>query len=703
MFWRAVQRGDFQLPTTGFFADRFWTEFLNLGFRDNEILQDIFDYSVELIRKSSDGERNRWPYFYTKVVQHMLITGRDAEAGIWESKLIRWHPPSYTELSLMFRNVTFLRGYKGDLKRIYERNDFRNLYSDIVPILCKQEDFESAYNWHKLLISRGDLPWKISLVEPMIQFFAVFYPIKAAKITKGLVDAGVSFAENISSTLKDNTKISREMMNIIHGDTTGFQPKEYNDGLGARWFATRWISLDVALNAVQALGIQEIGPLSLQAIALREPDPESVTRRLDQLRDLDISIGKSMFSRALDQFAREGQGDFLRGLLRSDQHPDELDDHKLQERLLTSYYRKQDWVQYNLTLAIRLVGSENAQVKSQNIILRNFLRVKNSSAIIKMLRKMRVEGTPVKSYTIHHILSWALGPRLPGRRPTTKHGRNNQPIDDLRNVIIALRDIMESGTFIPITFWREIIKRLGMLWRLDYLTELCIYLASWYGPVNGANSAVQLSYRRTQQYHVPAQVPTSHPLHPLAILFPVKLQKAIVQWAFINAFRIGASPSSYGIFSDSRRPIDHITDGIKLLRRLNQYGVHINLISVKKAIMDRLIQLYSPGQSNRRYNRVAQRRNHHTLEEMAAVIDEALGERTLLSTPELQEVILLRGSKRLIKRAGIERRADRNKSLRNPHLSSYAGVIQHGKKGSTAAHEYLQYSPLKSSASAKSI
>ena len=379
-----------------------------------------------------------------------------------------------------------------------------------------REEFLVADDWHWILIQNGDLPKFVSDVEPLVRFLTTYYPDRAMQLTQNLQDIGLSFASALATEQEETAKLSREMMNHIHGKVYQIEEKQYNDSLGARWFATRWISLDIAMSGISALGTQQIGPLSLQAIALREPDAESITRRLDQLQDLSISIGNSRFSRAVDKFARNGKQELLDSLIKSDQHPDEFEDNDLQEKLLVSYARMQDWKQYRRTLAIRLIGTQAPRTDTENIVLRSQAQLGDPSAVLASLRKMQIAGIPVMPKTLMLLMSSFLRPRRRFKRPTTPRGENKK--DDLSLVVIMLKEVMEAGSFVPASYWVEIIRRLGMTdGRWDELSDLLIFLASWYGPANRAETLDPATKQKLRRYQVPKCVPTWHHLHPLRV------------------------------------------------------------------------------------------------------------------------------------------------------------------------------------------
>jgi hypothetical protein len=215
-----------------------------------------------------------------------------------------------------------------------------------------------------------------------------------------------------------------------------------------------------------------------------------------------------------------------------------------------------------------------------------------------------------------------------------------------------MKDVMEAGSFVPASYWREIIKRLGMLdGRFNDLKDLCLFLASWYGPANRAESLDPATRQKLPRYQVPKGVPTNHPLHPLRIVLGPWIQGTIVEWGFIQALKPRRSLHSRpGLIRDADSILPRVTAGIDLLKRLHDYGVHIHMYKARAAIMNRLIIYYGPGMSNRVYNRADRARNPLMLRQMASQISDALGQRGFADV-RLEEAIYTVGRRRLVKRA----------------------------------------------------
>lgn len=646
MFWDAAKRGDFQIPVEGAYAPLFWEEFVKLGLQDQEVLNEV----AELGNRTLESTDKRWPGLYNKVIQHMLLNGRGEEAAEWHIRFFQIHTPAPEAFAEMICQVILRQGDTKFLKEIYETSSHRNIYGMVVPFLCEVEDFESAYLWHWTFVRSGDLPTTSKTAEPLVHFMSIYYKQRAVKLTASLVDAGVPFAWRITSMSDEKVELSRELMNLMHGETFNTPPITYSDKIGARWLATRWVSLDVAMTAISALGVKDIGPLSLQAIALREEEAEGITHRLNQLRDLDIGIGKSVFSKSVAKFARSGNQQFLDCLLRSDHHPDALEDPKLLEQLLVSYDKSNDTLRYRMAMAMRLIRSESPEVDSKNILLRKYAKTADTAALLASIREMNMAGETVTVHTVKTILKNVLRPRRPAHRPVVSHTTKG---DDLKMAINILKSLMQSGSFVPATYWVEIIKRIGMGGRWKDLEELCIFLASWYGPANRDRVPATAKGKRVHRYRIPAQVGSGHLLHPLRILFPPQLQRSIVEWGFMHALRPRAAKSSrsQGLVHNVKASPD-VACAIQLLKKLRQYDVHIDLMSVRKAIFDRFIVYYGPGESQKAYNQQARENNVLSLDEMIEKMNEALGMQ-MFQGPEVRDTIEKRGHAR-IRRAEVK-------------------------------------------------
>ncbi|ESZ89816.1 hypothetical protein SBOR_9794 [Sclerotinia borealis F-4128] len=643
MFWEAMRTRSIHLPVEGLASWTMWRAFVDLGLQDQVVLESIIQYADDLLQETGQ----RWNGLYMKLMYHLLMNDRGAEAFQWHRRLMVRHPPHGRAFEKLCFHVITLKGDVEALRKIYEASRFHVSYSSIIVPFYRQEEYASAYKWHFSLFQKKDFPKSARPTEELIRLLTKFGSPLAHRVARSLVLIGMSLPPDLENELKESRRISREMMNLVHGKVFKIEPKEYDDELGARWLATSWVPLDISIKSIHALGVREIGPLSFQSIALRDPNSKAIVKRLDQLAELGISPGQSKFVKAVETFAREENHEFLKALLNSDQHPAALDDWILQEKLLASFAAREQLTEFRRTMAIRLVGSRTPDFDIYNIHLRICVIRHQWEAVLKTLSDMRMNRVPAKPGSISCILRQLLRPRRRGRRPATDPRHNN--VDDLTMAIKILTGIMTSGSSVPVRHWSEIIRRLGMLGREKDLHSLCMFLASWYGSKNhdllpGAN---YLRIRdRTQ---VPDDlIPTWHHQHPLRCLFPPSLQRAIVEWGFQRAL-VSPTPSVLGLARVNKKITYNITNGIVLLRELYQMGVEIQPDTIRRAIVDRLVILYGPGRSTVKANRQARILNPLSLEEILAEIDDCLPGTKMFPYPDAAKYIQHRANIRFLR------------------------------------------------------
>lgn len=643
LLWEAMNARNLHLPVEGSASWAMWRALIDLGLQDKAVLESIIQYADDLLQQTGQ----RWAGLYTKLMYHLLMNGRGVEAFAWHRRLMVRHPPQARAFEKLCFRVITLKGDIEALRKVYEASRFHVSYSTIMIPFYHQEQYDSAYKWHFSLLRKKDFPKSARPTEDLIRVLTKFRSSLALKVVRSLIQVGISLPPDLKDELNNTRTISREMMNLVHGEVFHIEPKQYDDELGARWLATTWVPLDVSIKSIHALGVREIGPLSLQSIALRDPDPKAIVMRFGQLAEIGVSPGQSKFVKAVEKFAREENRELLNALLNSDQHPAALDDWILQEKLLASYAANEQITEFRRTMAIRLVGSKNPDFDVYNIHLRICVIRHQWDAVLKTLSDMRINRVPAKPNSISWILRQLLRPRQKGRRPVT-HPRYNK-FDDVGMATKILTGIMTSGSAVPLHHWTEIIRRLGMLGREKDLHNLCIFLASWYGSKNhnllpGANYL-----RNRDQTQVPSDlVPTWHQKHPLQRLFPASLQRAIVEWGFQRAL-VSPPPKDTGPTRLNKKITYNITNGIALLRELYHMGVEIDPAAVRRAIVDRLIILYGPGRSTVRANRQARILNPMSLEEVLAEIDNCLPGTKMFPVPDAVKYILQRVNTRFLR------------------------------------------------------
>ena len=596
IIWKEVSRRGLKLPCHGPIAYELWSSMLQLGFEFPRILKEIEVYAKKL--QESTGAS--WRELYSTILRHHLKT-KPTHAYQWHAHLYQHFPPSLEQLKEMFRDATTNDTTLGFFRPIYIELGIRGMYDTIVPELCGLENHTAALKWHKLLLRKHDLPTNASVSEPLLHYIAMYGRKEhLVEITKGMINAGVSFPENNRSTYKSSPFISRELMNRQLGETHGVAPKVFSDEFCARLFATRSFAVDTIISGLRVLGVEAIGPLSLREIGSRENSkPAAICNRIDQLNSAGISIGSSTLSTLVRRLALEDKKDILNDVLTCDLHPDTFEDRNLQESLLVSYHRSGDKRQMERTLAILTVNSpySNPAAERWNLLLRVYLTQRDLTGIQQTLEAMREMHIVVSPRSSSYLQVCMLSRRQVGKKPFRT--------DELPLVINVWREVLQLGGIVPPVAWREVLKRLGMSGQLKDFEALSLWLANWYSGAASRASGINLvsptlRYKRLSKAHVPLSLSSRHPLHPLRILFPIVMQQAIIDWGFQSGSH-GQTIKNLSANGPTDRP--SWTWGLQLLQKLRQRRVMIEGPTIARICRQRLISLFGPGLSNRKRNR----------------------------------------------------------------------------------------------------
>ncbi|MCJ1485489.1 hypothetical protein MMC06_005663, partial [Schaereria dolodes] len=601
--WNGMKRKDITLPTYGATAYEIWDNLLDLAFENSEVMKDLWQEAKRL--KVSTG--NSWPYLYLKILGHFLKS-QPAQAYTWHSRLKKDFPPSPRLLKKLFGKIVGTEVALQVFKRIYIELAIRDMYDVIVSTFCENEMYAMALKWHNLLIRLNDLPSSSIVAQPLLHHLAVYgHEGQLMKLTKGMVDAGVSFARYIDTSVKQNTLISREMMNRLHGESHNITPKGFNDEFCARLFATRMFSVDMVINGLRVLGVELIGPLSLRQIASRSKkneviDPRSVVQYIERLHQAGISIGTSVFSRLVAKLATSDQRNVLNDVITCDLHPEAFEDWKLQETLLASFEKSGDQRQVIRTLAILMVDArkDNEQIVRWNLLLRSCLTRQDWKGTSQTIGKMFEKNIPMTAKTNGYVRICLLSRRQASRKPST--------IDDLPRVISIWQGSLRLGGKLQPLAWVEVLRRLGMSGHLQEYESLALWLVAWYSdPVFRASQTGLTSQRRIADSvgaKIHKNLSKHHALHPLRLIFSANMQEAMVAWGFQAT---GMGDSAHKQNTQLALPADPIhapwTWGLKMIAKLQACGVSMDRTKVASSCRKRLLALFGPGTSNRLVNR----------------------------------------------------------------------------------------------------
>ena len=395
------------------------------------------------------------------------------------------------------------------------------------------------------------------------------------------------------------------------GEVHGVAPKQLSDSFCARLFATRLFVVKTVINGLQMMGVDSIGPLSLREIALRdECFPPAILRHLDDLKNAGILLDGSLFAYMLQKLAWEDNTVLLKSLVESDLHPDALDDTNLQEKLLAQYYVAEDQLQVERTLAVLTARGSSQQERAKmwwNAVLRSHVTLRKLDAVKSILNTMQQAGIYVTSRSSRHLRVQWLTRRRKGQRA--------ERTQELSIIIRATKTSLESGGFVPIFAWKDIMRRLGMAGRLVEFENLALWLADYYASPTGQQSlppdAPLQSARYQEWINTKALFKNKNPSKYLNVLFTTHAQQAIVAWGFQQEVKI--RPAPHRVNKSFRRlvlghsvPYSRLTSwtwGLILLKKLQERGVPIQQATVSRICRHRLTALFGPGTSSRPINR----------------------------------------------------------------------------------------------------
>lgn len=131
---------------------------------------------------------------------------------------------------------------------------------------------------------------------------------------------------------------------------------------------------------------------------------------------------------------------------------------------------------------------------------------------------------------------------------------------------------------------------------------------------------------------IPADLPFSHRQHPVQRIFDASLQRSIVRWGFDQKLSLSPACSSLVAHTEDRITGFDIASGVRLLARLRDLGVLIDLQVLRAAILSKIALGQVPGRPRDRS------RDRHELspEYMKLLFDEAWGSEIFHSALEMR-------------------------------------------------------------------
>jgi hypothetical protein len=647
-----------QLPVAGEQADFFWHSFVDLGLKRELFLKDVLEYAAKLLEKHN----NRWPGLYERIVGGLLEQGSPNRAVEWHKKLqgsqlaspndVLKILPSALRLSSLPTGTEFTTsadlecsslppGLKA-FQAICSTISGHQFYGQVIGKLMQQGHGEAAILMHHFLAQRQDHPQTPDEIKQLLDYVEKFGLRKEFNRLRGYVKK------------RFDTEASIDQPGPIHlaqqAEKTQDE-KPFKDDIGAKLFATRALNFDMIVGGLKMLGVSEIGPRTLRELATRTHGNQDLLEKLKILKQSGISVGHTVFSRLVQKLAAQNRDILLSDVLRSDQHPDLLEDRRIQESMLYSYYMARDWRLYNMTLAI-LTELYPAAPDLYDIHFRKHIAAWELSAACKIADELALRSRTLGEESVDFMAEQVLTPRRMNHRPPP--GQRLSVIEEVVFMFKILKRVVPAGGYVSAAFWVEMLKRLGMAdaWAdWDKLHQCCHWLVRQY-----ADSAEHKSRAHIPQKAFEGPTQTSgRDRRMLDLIFTPQMQAAIVSWGFM--FRVLDTTAPRFAIPHPKHPDEKLIPwvrGLILLRELEKAGLCLDKRLISQAVRHRLAMLYSHHVlSARRMNRMLRRRNPYPLQQVVNDVFQAWGDSSLFDGMEqnLEQLVNPPRSARAKKRA----------------------------------------------------
>ncbi|KAI5867136.1 hypothetical protein GGS23DRAFT_546906 [Durotheca rogersii] len=625
----------------------FWQTVLETAvtLNNDEFLTGIWIYSEWMY----DLYGVKWPHLYATVMTHFLQTHQHQRVLQWQLRLALHFYPGPEEFARIVKHFAsdpeLYR--KPTLETLYTINRDHQLYDILVPHLYNLGASQLARRWRRICTCYDDVPLDPRSAAPFLRFMQGYFSYETLLPEETAVLSG---PEPQPLNDGDRVDISREFMNRVEGSTFGISVKNYDDSLGAQWLASSWVSLDTGISTISALGIEQIGPLSLQSIALREGTSAGVLKRVEQLAEHGISVVDSNYRRLVLYLANIKDDELLLDLLGSDFHPDVFEDSNLQAQLILSTAQAEDWRTHRLLLVTRLVVMEKSAREASNILAHTYILRKDRLGLWKLLGDMKTMNLQINREHTDLLFESLL----------TEAKSTFLPQESLYFHLSICRQLTSMEVAVPIRCWRKLLFCLARQGRIDHLEKVCVELVDLFASSESSRPGFVLMHpddvpepmrksqpdiENPQGIYFPLDLPSKLRLHPLRQLFDIKLLGTIVRCSFY--FSLSRRRRIAPLFRD-RPQLPFGSDCgrvVRLMRVLCGKGLFLDRMRLATWIKVRLVSLYGPTYPLKRDWQIIRASNSWTLERMKELLDEAWGGELLPPIEDLRADIEKRGRK----------------------------------------------------------
>lgn len=656
--WKALWGRKVLYATESPTAVHFWCTMAEAAVRsgNDRFMENIWLYAEWM----ANVHQTIYPGLYITIIPYFLRTHQHNKAVSWHLRLSQRYLPSDGEFINILKHFSTDADLLPTLGILYKMSHQRRMYDVLVPYLYGQGHARLARAWRKTCLALGDEPTLHAPVRPFLRYIAGYWQTKVGNEAElaALIHRGSPGQETEPSN--QQLEISREFVNRVQGKTFGLSPKSYNDRLGSRWFASSWVSLDMAISVVLALGIQEIGPLSLQAIALREKTPEAVAKRLHYLEGQGITLPKTNYVRLLRYFAQTDEPDLLSALLTCDIHPDVFDDLSVQADLMQSSSALEDWTTYTLLLAAQLSLFETWTETAANALLTALLARGKYQSVLNTLDDMRTMRVPLDAEAAHQLMEFIL-------IQAPLHPKSSRPPIVPDSCLGLFRRLLAMDVPLPASLWRRLIYSQARSGKLADAQQLILDALDFFNedrhvrrghvPVHVADLPPPMAQplgdvANLIGVYIPLDTPFHLPAHPMSKIFDGPMLSSLVRWSYRNMLE---TPKARALLRLPGLPDVDFVQTIRIIRRLKEAGLNVPVTAVQKSIVYRLAELYGRATPTKASHMAARRMNMIPLTRMRDMCNQAWGGPIL---PENMDELRQAIEKRDVKREEIRREFD---------------------------------------------
>lgn len=624
--WKGMRQRGVDLPVSGEEADFLWTKFVHAAIipepsPDQHLLLNHLYKHVLYLRKQTGQQ---YAGLHRLIVGRLLRVAPGPRNPHHESRVLSWHTKlceggfcgSYPvrDLAIDALLSTQPESAFNRFKSMYDASPERDLYDHCMPLVLEHGGERKALSWHRMFLRNGDKPSEAYAADPSIQFL---YSWVEGQHLRDEAGANARHTRVTGTALRATDAqtqaplLSRASMNSLVGEVHGVKAKTISDNFCARMLATQAFSFDFALKGLAFVGAEALGPLSVRELAIRAQTPEEFRDRMSRVKQSGIRVLDSMYIRLLRRLAVDENSELFQALLDSDQHPESYDDRHVQENLLNDFLLAENWHQVHLTILGLAQADFMMTATAWNRVLQHHASARRYWEAMQIIEHLHSADIEIHLRSINFSRRYLLPLRSRGKRPDFARGTLPSGVDSQDLIVnVHLRGAQRKKPIAP-NAWRELLKRYGMMHRMDGLERLAITVAQMY------------SVGSSEQDPFTEHVRTYRERGRLGAVFTPNMLEAIVVWGWRSAsvrdlLRPLNPEETQQLYSTQYwkgMPLDcePWARGLILLKRLKQLGVSVSDTDIADALRSRLWMLFGPGVSRKPINLEAIRRNRHSL------------------------------------------------------------------------------------------